>query len=225
MDIVEIAGATRHLGAPKDWDPARDGECGSLPIRDEPFAPGVNRMVSEWRPSPEEIELLAQGAPLQLHIIGTTHPVVALGVGSVPAKEKTMSKPTLCLDFDGVIHSYSSGWEGADVIPDPPVPGAIDFILKALEQFEVAIYSSRSKDPGGIGAMQDWLATHLVDYRSNYPDKPLPCTPAFLAFNVIQWPVAKPAAFVTLDDRAITFDGTWPEVDDLRAFKPWNKRV
>jgi len=42
-----------------------------------------------------------------------------------------MSKPILCLDFDGVIHSYSSGWKGADVIPDPPVPGAFDFIRRA----------------------------------------------------------------------------------------------
>ena len=39
-----------------------------------------------------------------------------------------MSKPILCLDFDGVIHSYSSGWKGAAVIPDPPVDGAMRFI-------------------------------------------------------------------------------------------------
>ena len=31
-------------------------------------------------------------------------------------------KPILCLDFDGVIHSYISGWKGADVIPDPLKP-------------------------------------------------------------------------------------------------------
>ena len=31
-----------------------------------------------------------------------------------------MPKPILCLDFDGVVHSYTSGWKGADVIPDPP---------------------------------------------------------------------------------------------------------
>ena len=29
-----------------------------------------------------------------------------------------MSKPILCLDFDGVLHSYTSGWRGAR-IPDP----------------------------------------------------------------------------------------------------------
>ena len=45
--------------------------------------------------------------------------------------------PILCLDFDGVLHSYTSGWLGADVIPDPPVPGYAQFLLRAVEVFEV----------------------------------------------------------------------------------------
>ena len=34
-----------------------------------------------------------------------------------------MAKQTVVFDFDGVIHSYSSGWRGETVIPDEPVTG------------------------------------------------------------------------------------------------------
>ena len=70
-------------------------------------------------------------------------------------------KPILCLDFDGVIHSYESGWQGPDSIPDPPVEGALAFIVAALATFDVQIYSTRSHQPGGIDAMKDWLAKTL----------------------------------------------------------------
>lgn len=72
-----------------------------------------------------------------------------------------MGKPILCLDFDGVLHSYTSGWQGADVIPDPPVPGAIEFLAEASKHFRIAIFSSRSHQEGGISAMQLWLAIHV----------------------------------------------------------------
>ena len=73
-----------------------------------------------------------------------------------------MTKPILCLDFDGVIHSYTSGWKGARNIPDPPVPGALDFILAVQAQFQVVILSSRSHQWGGRRAMKRWLTEHYV---------------------------------------------------------------
>lgn len=125
-------------------------------------------------------------------------------------------KPILCLDFDGVLHSYSSGWKGADVIPDPPVPGAIAFLREAVKHFRVAIFSSRSNQPGGIEAMCRWLGYHVLDQRLSDQEE--------LAWaGAIEWPTEKPPALVTIDDRALTFDGTWPDIAVLLAFKPWNK--
>ena len=130
-----------------------------------------------------------------------------------------MGKPILCLDFDGVLHSYSSGWKGADVIPDPPTDGAMRFLWNAAEYFTIAIFSSRSHQSGGKSAMKSWLTNHMRDYwaadRTHCDD----------ILDDIQWPMEKPAAFVTLDDRAITFEGEWPDPKSLLEFKPWNKRT
>ncbi len=129
-----------------------------------------------------------------------------------------MGKPILCLDFDGVLHSYTSGWKGADVIPDPPVPGAIDFLRRAVEKFEVHIFSSRSNQAGGGVAMRAWLGNHIIAAE---PEILLQDPPWFAA---IKWPLEKPPAQVTIDDRAITFTGEWPDLEVLLAFKPWNKK-
>lgn len=126
-----------------------------------------------------------------------------------------MSKPILCLDFDGVIHSYSSGWKGADVIPDPPVDGAIAFMLGALNHFDVVIFSSRSLQPGGTAAMMAWLREHAGAAWHESPAGP--------GLEDVKFAQEKPAALVTLDDRALTFTGTFPAIETLKEFKPWNK--
>ncbi len=130
-------------------------------------------------------------------------------------------KPILCLDFDGVLHGYESGWQGAGVANDPPVPGAVEFLYEATKRFRVAIYSSRSKSLAGRAAMRRYVRQHF--------EMSLTFSPGheqwdFLS-EAIEWPWFKPSAFITIDDRAITFDGTWPALDTLAAFKPWNKRA
>jgi hypothetical protein len=42
--------------------------------------------------------------------------------------------------------------------------------------------------------------------------------------NQLEFPMHKPPALVTLDDRALTFTGIWPDLAELRAFRPWNKK-
>ena len=123
-----------------------------------------------------------------------------------------MSKPILCLDFDGVIHSYISGWQGARNIPDPPMPGAIEFIADALvEGWDVVIHSSRARYFGGITAMRNWLRTHSGNMWDTMGV-------AIADVRFVRW---KPPAVVTIDDRAMRFEGVWPEPKALRKFKPW----
>ncbi len=51
-----------------------------------------------------------------------------------------MKQPILCLDFDGVCHSYTSGWQGATTIPDKPVAGMWKFLEASIQHFMVTIY-------------------------------------------------------------------------------------
>ena len=117
-------------------------------------------------------------------------------------------KLVLLVDFDGVIHSYTSGWKGAHIIPDPPVPGAEQFLVDAMKIFDVQIYSARSCQKGGIRAMRKYVRQHLP-----HADR-----------TQLTFPTEKPGAFLTLDDRCICFNGTWPDPGEMLKFKPWNKK-
>lgn len=132
--------------------------------------------------------------------------------------------PIICVDFDGVIHSYISGWKGADVIPDPPVDGALDWIRdhlpipEAISAMgpeyvgpEVVIYSARSGQSGGIKAMQAWFIKHGLH-------------PAYIFDGILKFPKEKPAAFLTLDDRAICFTGKFPTSVEMMSFQTWQKQ-
>lgn len=117
----------------------------------------------------------------------------------------------LCVDFDGVLHSYSSGWKGEMEIPDPPVPGAFEWLARVASstRFEVNVYSSRSKFKGGVAAMKTWFRRH--GFSEGYLD-------------LLKFPTQKPAASMTIDDRAFRFEGDFPTPEWLLRFKPWNKK-
>ena len=129
-----------------------------------------------------------------------------------------MKKPILCLDFDGVIHSYTSGWKGPRNIPDPPVPGALEFIHDALNLgYDVVIHSSRASYLGGIRAMRNWLRKHAMADNRWYEWGFGP------GIEDVRFSREKPPAIVTLDDRAVRFTGTFPDIKELMSMKPWNK--
>ena len=130
-----------------------------------------------------------------------------------------MTKPILCLDFDGVIHQYTSGWKGDTSILDNATEGFFEWAEQAAKLFKLVIYSSRSKNPDAIEAMQFWLVLQRKLWREkggmHETETPLE----------FQFASEKPPAFLTIDDRALTFDGNWNNFnpEKLIKFMPWNK--
>ncbi len=116
-------------------------------------------------------------------------------------------KPILCLDFDGVVHSYENGW-GDGSIYGTPTAGFADWAKAAAEHFLLVIHSSRLATPDGLAQVAAWLKRFDLDW--------------------IATSVEKPPAFITIDDRSIRFDGDWDvpslDPDKLRTFKPWMMR-
>lgn len=96
--------------------------------------------------------------------------------------------PTVSFDFDGVIHSYRSGWKGAAVIPDPPVEGIKEVIEQLISDgLCVVICSSRAESFEGQAAIAEWLKHY--------------------GFPMVQIQARKVPSIVHVDDRTICFDG------------------
>jgi adenylylsulfate kinase len=117
----------------------------------------------------------------------------------VPSKElKTLDKrKTLAVDFDGVIHKYSKGFQGLDNAYDPPMDGAMEVLQRLKDAgYVLKIMSSR---PALV--IEEWLEkyemAHLFDVVSN----------------------SKFAATVYLDDRGFHFTN-WENVEERLAKHP-----
>ena len=151
-----------------------------------------------------------------------------------------MKKPgqryTVAVDFDGVLHSYTSPWVNARTIPDPPVEGAIQWLADIVTRFDVAITSTRNSQWFGRWAMKSWLREHLWQFMwpkaneavSGWTHGDVDEWAGRLADEVlshVSFPRHKPPALVYLDDRALRFDGpgSWPTPDQIHAARPWNK--
>ena len=155
------------------------------------------------------------------------------------------NKPIFSLDFDGVIHSYKSGWKGPRTIPDKAIEGSLQFIVEAQEIFQVHIFSSRSKYWFGRYAMKKWLYNQFMEIADQKSfgvggASPIPdwmrCkiefnygNPFHISYresvkkiiSQIKFPLHKPPAMIGLDDRIIQFEGEWPDLEKLRNFKPY----
>jgi hypothetical protein len=107
---------------------------------------------------------------------------------------------TVCLDFDGVIHSYTSGWCGESIIPDAPIHGTRAAIERLRKRYRIVVHSARCCSEEGCEAIAAWLKKYEIE--------------------VDEVCRHKPPATVYLDDRAVPFKGDWDEaiaaINDFR---------
>lgn len=120
-----------------------------------------------------------------------------------------MGRYSIAVDFDGVIHSYTTPWVAAHVIPDPPVEGAIRWLDEMAQKFDIVIFTTRAKTWRGRRAVRRWL------YEEAY----------YLHEYDIKITAKKPPCLIYLDDRAYRFEGpgTFPSAKQIHAARPWNK--
>lgn len=149
---------------------------------------------------------------------------------------------TIAIDFDGVIHKYSKGWEDGSIY-DGCVDGALMAISDLFNNgYSVFILSTRS--PRQI---RKWLSKHLnnggflrlgnLGDPDEYPGNQY-FTPYCMGCKVIPWYTKfwtnkqrvigitnrKLAAHVYIDDRAMIFKGDWSSIsNDIANFKTYQQ--
>lgn len=135
---------------------------------------------------------------------------------------KNKTKKTVAIDFDGVIHAYSKGYQNGELY-DTPIKGAFEAI-KALMDEGYSVYIHSTRAPRKIKA---WLLPHVMvsEYeaegmggdptlwkytRYGFTVKKIPFWTKFWnEENVLGISQRKIPAMVYVDDRALKFGGDW----------------
>jgi hypothetical protein len=127
--------------------------------------------------------------------------------------KKAGERYTIAVDFDGVIHQYVTPWVAAHIIPDPPIPGAIEWLSRMIQKFDIVIATTRGNTIRGRIAVYRWLYKHGgvgLWYEA----------PGYRGLEDILVK-GKPVALVYLGDRAMRFAGDFPTPEDIHAARPW----
>lgn len=129
---------------------------------------------------------------------------------------------TISIDFDGVIHRYSNGYQDG-AIYDPPIKGAAEFIYDCLMVKGWPVFILSTRDTKQI---KEWIVNVLFE------GKELPFSVEILPSYQKFWNKKKAlgitnkklAAHIYIDDRGFKFEGSFDGlIDQLEGFKTWQQ--
>ena len=220
VDAVEMARLEQQkFGPGYTVDLLEDAQPGAIVVR--VTRGGASR---EFPVSVDQVRARGDG-PLVAAMRACRQAVDAVHAGdrSVPEfRQEGDTRPILCIDFDGVIHSYEHGWCDGSIY-GRATPGFWEWAHAAEVDFRLVIYSSRSREPEGREAMYHWLCAEHATWVSACAAAGEDDVPT--AMPLFEFAAEKPPAFLTIDDRAVRFDGDWSKLEpsELRAFRPWTQ--
>jgi len=124
-------------------------------------------------------------------------------------------KRIICIDLDGVLLSFRSGWLRDDVY-GKVLPGAKEGLAKLVgDNWHVIVYTCRKNRKKieevlrGYGILKG-IHYHAINRRKN---------------SYLNAYKGKIGADVYVDDRAICFEGSWEKTyERIKQFKPWEER-
>lgn len=111
----------------------------------------------------------------------------------------------IAIDLDGTIAEYK-GFKGSHVIGNP-FPYTKEWLKALVNQgHNLSLFTARAVDNENIEILEDWLIKHELkeyfDYITNKKE---------YFFDLF------------IDDRAIRFEGVFPEISIVNNTKPWWK--
>lgn len=110
-----------------------------------------------------------------------------------------MYKRTLLIDLDGVLNTYTGGYD-PDFIP-PMRDGAKEFLAALAPNFELKLFTTRAPE-----LAQKWLHDNQISHF-------------FSEVTNIKKP-----AWLLIDDRCLTFKGDYEIITEkILKFTPWYK--
>lgn len=140
--------------------------------------------------------------------------------------ERQPYRPTIAVDFDGVIYHRPKTERGNMDYSADPVPGAMHFLRSILGPFSVVLFSARWAGHDGeasCAAAKKWLIEQLTRYNRDQQRKNRPGIIVAEIMDKLTLTATKPVAKVYIDDRAWKFEGTFPTAQQLWDFKTWSE--
>lgn len=143
---------------------------------------------------------------------------------------------TIAIDFDGVIHKYSKGWQDGSCY-DNEISGVFETIQELMKNYTVFIFSTRNPKQ-----IKKWMQERIMQMdMGDNPKNPKSWSFPKYGYTVEIIPWWKPVKFwnkqnvigITrkklpamcyIDDRALRFNGDWKEtIGRVKTFKTYQE--